>query len=71
MSVLSVEFLVQYCSSLLDRQAIFDVATAQMGPHALTNRLGPRALALVPPYLITLCGSVLDSHHHFPRVRGP
>jgi hypothetical protein len=39
-----------------------------MGPHAVTVRLGPRALGPMPPGLITPCGVVLSSHHPYPVV---
>jgi hypothetical protein len=65
MLVWSVEFLVLDCSSLLDRQAFLGGVTAPVGPHAETVRLGPRALGLALPYLVTPRGSVLDSHRPF------
>jgi hypothetical protein len=36
------------------------------GPHVVVVRLGPRALGLMPPGLITPCGVVLSLHHHYP-----
>jgi hypothetical protein len=42
-----------------------------MGPHATTVRLGPRALGLMLPGLITPCGMVLNSHYPYPGARKP
>jgi hypothetical protein len=43
----------------------------QAGPHAMTVRLGPRALGQSPPCLITSRGTVQDSHRPLLRVRDP
>jgi hypothetical protein len=67
----NAEFLVRDCSSLLCHEASPEGASAQVGPHAMTVRLGPRALGQAPPCLITSRGMVQDSHHHFLRVRDP
>jgi hypothetical protein len=40
-----------------------------MVPHGVTIRLGPRALGLMPPCLITPRGTVPDSHRLFLGVR--
>jgi hypothetical protein len=44
----------------------FGGGTALTGPHVMTVRLGPRALALMTPGLITPSGVVLSLHHAYP-----
>jgi hypothetical protein len=46
----------------------FGGVTALIGPHAMTVRLGPRALGPMLPGLITPCGVVLSLHHPYPVV---
>jgi hypothetical protein len=47
----SAKVLVQDYSSLLGRQAFLEGATGPAGPHAMTIRLGPKALRLALPCL--------------------
>jgi hypothetical protein len=46
----------------------FGGVAALTGPHAMTVRLGPRALEPMPPGLITPCGVVLSLHHPYPMA---
>jgi hypothetical protein len=43
----------------------FGGVAALTGPHAATAKLGPRALGLMPPGLITPCEVVLSLHHPY------
>jgi hypothetical protein len=65
----SAEFLVRDCTSLLGCQASPEGDSAQAVPHAVSVRLGPRALGYVPPCLITSRGTMQDSHCPFLMVR--
>jgi hypothetical protein len=71
MSAGSVEFLARVCSSLHGCQSFLEGATALAGPHTVTISLGPRALGVAPRCLITLLGSVPNSHRLFLGVRDP
>jgi hypothetical protein len=44
----------------------FGGIAALTGPHAMTVKLGLRALGPMSPGLITTCGLVLSSHHPYP-----
>jgi hypothetical protein len=67
----SAELLVRDCSSLLCHQVFLEGATAPVGPYAAIVRLGPQALGLALPCLVTPCEAVPDSHCLFPGVRVP
>jgi hypothetical protein len=65
----SAELLVQKCSSLLGHQAFPEGVITPAGPEATTVRLGPKAFVQAPSCLVTLRGSVPDSHRISPRFR--